>query len=109
IRKADDMIGVQVREEDSLHILPPHLELRQALQRAAPGVEKEFLLSGFYQGARSKAMHDRRWTPGAQEGHRDRLALRSGWDRSGDKEYNSEHSTNDGRNHITPPSFEGER
>ena len=29
------MIGVQVGEEDPLHIRPPHLELRQALQSAA--------------------------------------------------------------------------
>ncbi len=35
------MIGVQVCVEDSLHILPPHLELRQALQSAAPDVKSE--------------------------------------------------------------------
>jgi hypothetical protein len=30
---------VQVGEKDSLHILPPHVELRQALQSTAPGIE----------------------------------------------------------------------
>jgi hypothetical protein len=35
-------------EEDPLHILPPHLELRQALQSATPCIEEEFLPPGFH-------------------------------------------------------------
>ena len=51
------------------------LELGQALQSAAPGIEEEFLIPGLYQCAWPKAVHDRRWTTGTEEGHPDVLSL----------------------------------
>jgi hypothetical protein len=102
------MVGVQVREEDPLHILPPHLELREALLSTTTCVEDKFLFSGFHQDTWSESIHHRRGTAGTQEGHRDLLSLRYGRNHDGDTEYNSHHSMKDGRNHITPPSCEAE-
>jgi hypothetical protein len=39
------------------------------LQRASSSVEEELLFSSLHQDARPEAVHDRRWTTGAQEGH----------------------------------------
>jgi len=62
-------------KENSLHILPPHTELRQALQSAPSSVEHKFLVSGLHQRARPEAVHDRGWATGTQQGHLDLLAL----------------------------------
>ena len=54
------MIRVQVCEEDSLHILPVHLKLRQTLQSAATCIEEKFLLPCLHEGARPESVHGRR-------------------------------------------------
>ena len=59
------MIRVQVCEKYSLHIGPPDVQLLQALQSAAAGVKDEFLIAGFYQSARPKSIHGRRWRTGS--------------------------------------------
>src|SRR5216684_5179853 len=97
------MIGVQVGEEDPLYILPPHLELRQALQRAAPCVKHKFLSPGFHQSAWSKAMHIRRGTPSAQEGHRDVLPVRGRRNKDDHEEDNAKNTADEGRDHVAPP------
>src|SRR6185437_2403102 len=75
IRKADHVIGVQMREKHSLHILPLHLDLVEPLHGATTCVEEIFLPSRFHQVTWSEASNDRRGRAGAQEGHFDFLPL----------------------------------
>jgi len=56
------VIRVQVREEHAAHVLPPHLQLVEALQGAAPRIEEKFLASGFDQDTRPESVHDGRGT-----------------------------------------------
>src|SRR5215831_13335513 len=97
------MIRVQVRKEDPLHILPSHLELREALQSTTTCVEDKFLSSGFHQGTWSEPIHDRRGTAGTQEGHLNVLPLRGRWNKDDNEECDSNDSVDDGRDHVTPP------
>ena len=42
IGKANDVVGMQVREKDALYLPPSNVQLREPLQRAASRVEQEF-------------------------------------------------------------------
>jgi hypothetical protein len=71
---------VKVREEYPVHILPPDLDLGEALQSTSTRIEQELLSSGFDQNARPEAIHDRLWSTGPQKGDLDFLPLGSDWD-----------------------------
>jgi hypothetical protein len=74
-----------MREEDSIHILPPDSELAEALQSTSPSVEQEFLPSGFDQNARPESIHDRRGSACTQESDFDLLPIRRGWNKGRQK------------------------
>jgi hypothetical protein len=94
---------VQVRQKHALHILPPYLQLVEALQSAATRVEKMFLLSCFHQNAWSESIHDSRGATSTQERDLDVLRV-GGYRDKGDRKYpEPHHSVKDGRSHISTP------
>jgi hypothetical protein len=94
---------VQVRQKHALYILPPHLQLVEALQSAATGVEKMFLPPCFHQNAWSESIHDSRGTTGTQECYLDFLRVGGCRDKGDRKHPEPHHSMKDGRSHISTP------
>jgi len=91
---------VQVCQKHTLYILPPHLQLVEALQSAATRVEKMFLPSCFHQNAWSETIHDGRGATGTQECDLDFLRV-GGCRDKGDRKYpEPHHSMKDGQSHI---------
>ena len=67
VGNAHDVVGMQVRDEQTVELPEPHAGLQQALRHAAPAVDQELLAAGFHQYAGPKAAHHRRWAAGAQQ------------------------------------------
>lgn len=101
IRKPDHVIRVQVREEDTVHVLPADFELGEALQRPTARVEEELLAPGFHESAGPESIHDGRRSPGAEKGDPDLLPGGSGWDKSHESENNANCCAEDARDHAT--------
>ena len=49
-------------KEDPIYVLPPDFDLRNALHRAATGIEEKFFVTCLNQNARAEAVHHRRRT-----------------------------------------------
>ncbi len=91
---------MQVCQKHALYILPPHIQLVEALQSAATCVEKKFLPSCLHEDARSESIHDSRGGAGTQECNLDFLRI-AGCRDEGDREYpEPHHYMKDGQSHI---------
>jgi hypothetical protein len=102
VRKADDVIRMQVRQEHALHVLPANARLLQTLQRSASGVEEQLLISGFDQDARPEAVHRRLGATGTQQRHLEREILAGRRQRAA--EQCSRDSEDGARSHREPPA-----
>src|SRR6185437_2637787 len=78
IGEANNVVGVQVREEHSLYILPSRLDLVEPLHGAATCVEEVFLSARFHESTWSEASYVRGGRTRAQEGHLDFLPVGGG-------------------------------
>ena len=63
VRNADCVIGVKMREEQSVDVADRYADLKQPDGRPAPGIDQNSLIAGFDQRTRAETIGAGNWDP----------------------------------------------